>query len=222
MDLNELIAEIRDFEKVKDSLFVKLISADAQGSFPDNVPYTPFLDMAAVYCLRPDGGDNSEAFIRITRQMINEWGKCAEQLHDAAVYASEKRFPADIRPLQDVLQTSFGFSCHGDAPAIYVVTNKSMMFGASVILYPGIPEKIRKAVGGKYYLLPSSVHEFLAVPAETGMDPAELKKMVQEINATVVAPEDRLSDGVYEYVEELNGNGPRIERVVNVTEGNSF
>ena len=49
------------------------------------------------------------------------------------------------------------------------------------------------------YLLPSSVHEVIAIPASAAGDPKELPSLVQEINLTEVAPEEILSDCVYYY-----------------------
>lgn len=54
-------------------------------------------------------------------------------------------------------------------------------------------------VGNDFYILPSSVHEVLIVPKEAGMDFKDLEAMVQEVNATQVAPQDKLSDHVYQY-----------------------
>ena len=52
---------------------------------------------------------------------------------------------------------------------------------------------------GDFFILPSSIHELLVVPKQDGMDYSSLEAMVQEVNATQVAPEEKLSDHVYEY-----------------------
>ena len=52
---------------------------------------------------------------------------------------------------------------------------------------------------GDYYILPSSIHEVLIVPATCGLDRDELKEMVCTVNRDQVAPEDQLSDEVYFY-----------------------
>ena len=48
------------------------------------------------------------------------------------------------------------------------------------------------------YLLPSSIHELIAVSADT-MTPLELADMVEEINQMEVGIGDRLSNQVYHY-----------------------
>lgn len=74
-------------------------------------------------------------------------------------------------------------------------------FGASAIYRGGVAEKIKKVVGD-YYLLPSSVCEWIVVPKSSGIEVDALKDMVYEANRTVVDKCDLLSDGVYEWAED--------------------
>ena len=48
------------------------------------------------------------------------------------------------------------------------------------------------------YVLPSSIHEVIAVPTE-GYEPWSLTKMVGEINDKEVAEEEVLGDSIYRY-----------------------
>lgn len=82
---------------------------------------------------------------------------------------------------------------------MYVLSNDQKLNGAAVILNEKAMEDITEKIGGDFYVLPSSIHELLIVPKEEGMELADLEAMVQEVNATQVAPEDKLSDHVYEY-----------------------
>ena len=51
------------------------------------------------------------------------------------------------------------------------------------------------------YLLPSSIHEWIAISTEM-MDPKELAEMVQSVNAEQVELSERLSNNVYHYDKE--------------------
>ena len=55
-----------------------------------------------------------------------------------------------------------------------------------------------KMLGGDLYILPSSVHEVIVVPAVV-IDPTKAADMVREINQTVVEPREFLSDMVLKY-----------------------
>ena len=53
--------------------------------------------------------------------------------------------------------------------------------------------------GGDLYVIPSSVHEMLVLPADSDMLPDEIANIVQEVNQMAVQPEERLSNQVYRY-----------------------
>ena len=52
---------------------------------------------------------------------------------------------------------------------------------------------------GDFYILPSSIHEAIFIPASENVDAEELKTMVREVNETQVPKEDFLSNEVYFY-----------------------
>lgn len=56
-----------------------------------------------------------------------------------------------------------------DGPVMYVMTNPKKRFGAAVILQEKYLENVAEQIGGSYYILPSSIHELIAVGvADTG------------------------------------------------------
>ena len=57
-------------------------------------------------------------------------------------------------------------------------------------------------IGSDLYILPSSIHEVIAVSADFG-SPDELAEMVYEINMDQVDINDRLSNQVYCYDKDL-------------------
>lgn len=91
---------------------------------------------------------------------------------------------------------------------MYVATNKKKLYGAAVILSRKVLKDIQKKFNGEpYYILPSSVHEVICVPAnEDHLD--EYAAMVKEINETVVDRIDILSDDPI-YVDTRPKNGRR-------------
>ena len=68
-----------------------------------------------------------------------------------------------------------------DENCMYVITNESKLFGAASMLYEEPIHELAEQVGGDLYILPSSVHEVIAVPADFD-SPEELAEMVYEIN----------------------------------------
>ncbi len=89
-------------------------------------------------------------------------------------------------------------------PGLLVLTTARGRLGAASLYYPGIQARIGNAVGGDYYVLPSSVHEVLILPDAGGRSPRELAGMVRDINEREVAPGERLGNRVLEYRADLD------------------
>ena len=80
---------------------------------------------------------------------------------------------------------------------LYILSNEMGVNGASALLYPGMPEIIRDKLQQNYYLLPSSIHEFLIVPENEFLNRENLRSMVKEVNETHIRREELLSDHIY-------------------------
>lgn len=74
--------------------------------------------------------------------------------------------------------------------------NPGKMNGAASIFYDEALAGLAEQVGTDLFILPSSVHECIAVSTEMGT-PEMLAEMVQEVNGTQVSEEEQLSDHVY-------------------------
>ena len=78
-------------------------------------------------------------------------------------------------------------------------------------------DQAAERAGGDFYILPSSIHEVLIVPDNGEMGLKDLEAMVKEVNATQVAPADKLrrtSDS-----RSSSGAGLGIWGAINLMEG---
>lgn len=96
-------------------------------------------------------------------------------------------------------QMSDSFQAEGEKIPMYVLTNKQKLQGAACMLYPGVLKGFGEKMGQDFYVLPSSVHEVILVPALPVTGPEILKDIVSDINRTQVAPDEVLADSVYFY-----------------------
>ena len=85
-----------------------------------------------------------------------------------------------------------------DGMKSYVLTNTNL--ASSKISLEELDEAAKK-MNGDFYILPSSIHELLAVPVSTA-EIEELRQMVKEVNDNEVAPEEILGYEVYRYNRE--------------------
>ena len=80
----------------------------------------------------------------------------------------------------------------------YIITNKKMNCGASAVYSYGLHDQIKELIGD-FLLLPSSIHEFIAVPKD---DYETYKSMVMEVNHTVISDDEFLSDDIFELKDD--------------------
>ena len=98
----------------------------------------------------------------------------------------------------DEISKELGFD---DEFGMYLVSNEYNIQGATNMVYDDVLYEASGKLGENVYVLPSSIHEFLLVPASMG-EPDELSKMVTEINREHVSQVDRLSNQVFYYDRE--------------------
>lgn len=82
-------------------------------------------------------------------------------------------------------------------PQMLILSNETKFNGAAAITNKAVLDLACNKLGAEMiYILPSSVHEVLAVAMG---DPDDLRNMVCEVNDTKVLPQERLSYNVYKY-----------------------
>ena len=176
-----------DYEDIKDKVGVRLLPASVQTDVYVSAAEYGFEDLILVpYVLDLCKMDDGTANARVTNSLLEYWGVTADEVMAQGI----SNLDFKILSMGDML----GFPVM-DVP-MTVVTNESMICGASSII--AAREKLAEMFPDGYMVLPSSKHELIVVPKNIS-DKQGLLEMVMEINATVVAESDKLSDNVYEF-----------------------
>ncbi|MBR5356436.1 MAG: hypothetical protein IK121_05910, partial [Lachnospiraceae bacterium] len=88
-------------------------------------------------------------------------------------------------------------------PPLWVLSNFDLKrpYGASQILNIAVLNSIRKTFGSDYYMIPSSIHEWILAPCDIFGDGAEeeLLDLCSSINVSDVQPEDVLGSFILKY-----------------------
>lgn len=203
------VAALTDYDQMKDKLVMEVVSAEANADMLDKVPHQQMEDMAVVYRFELDSNDDGRATILVTNQLIETMGVTPEQLHADAMENAPELKPAVIKGMSEVMAEMMGVSTEDLAmmgmpmdPAdeqMFVASVPDKIHGAGVLAYQDFMDQAAERAGGDFFILPSSIHEVLIVPDNGNMSLSDLEAMVKEVNATQVAPEDKLTDSVYHY-----------------------
>ena len=112
----------------------------------------------------------------------------------------KEKFVEDLKDRLDEQAEMMGiFPVAPEDEKIFVATVPDKVHGAGVLAYQNFMDQAAERAGGDFYILPSSIHEVLIVPDNGEMGLKDLEAMVKEVNATQVAPADKLTDSVYHY-----------------------
>ncbi len=199
-----------------DNVVTRVVNSDKNYDMLLNAPYKSikgFNDLVLVGRLEVTMPDGHQGSILVTEDILSRVGVSAKEMFDMAQSNTERLHPAKIQSMSSQLAELTGMPefVFEDTPPMYVVSNVGNTNGANVLTYDGIFERIRSELGGDFYILPSSIHEFIVLPKSFGKEIGEenLNNMVREINAAVVSPEEVLSDSIYSY----NSNTKAISTV---------
>lgn len=207
-DVKEAIV---DFTNVKDKIFVAFINKQRNAEKLLNIPYTEMEDLAVIYKVMLTSSKKGAATITISNPMMEQWGITKEELHALSVENSRRILPPEVLPLGKMVEKIMrlnGMSGEQldeidelftpEEIPMFVITNDLKLNGAASIYYSDVLEKIAEKLRDDLYILPSSIHEVIAIPLKYG-DLESLSTMVKEVNSTQVAEEEQLSDNVYLY-----------------------
>lgn len=182
-----------NFEEIRDNIrtiFAKgneEIRKDATPYGFEGLELTPIIDF---------GTDDGVNFVtaKIKKELLELWNMTESEVIEIGL----NNLTYNITSLGELIGRMMGMEDdYPETPDMYVVSNGSNYKGASSVI-PATKELMERFPDG-YMVLPSSIHEVIVVPKGT-MDGETLNEMVIQVNAEVVAEEDRLSDDVYEFV----------------------
>lgn len=208
------------FDAMKDFILFRLVNKEKNAKLLETCPYIDYLDLAITFhCLIQEEAE-AIGTIRITNEHMELWKVTPEILLQYAMKNTPSLMPPLLRRMEEVLKeilTSEDISMSKDQIQIelerldqteqsqedntdmYILSNTKGINGASCILYPDVIRNFARLLQCDIYLLPSSIHEIILLPAQSFYEKWQLEAMVQEINQNEVPYEEVLSDHVYYY-----------------------
>lgn len=202
----------RYFEHVRDKICYRLIRQEGNEELLRDIPYLEFLDLALCFFYAYRDEQLGEGSILIYNSHLQSWGVKTAELLRAAERNTEKLFPWECIPMEELLADMPGVSVPTETEAdgrlkkdllpevpMRVLTNQRRIYGAVCMLYPDVLEGLAAKEQRSLYILPSSVHETILLPETGEENAAEMRKMIKEVNHAHVAPEEVLSDNLYYY-----------------------
>lgn len=213
------VTTVTDFNKCRNKIMPRLIGAEENSEILKVRPHIRIEDLAVTFCI--DLGENKDGLMSVPVQfeLMETWNVTADQLYEIALENLTKADIGVFTPMREILfagmLSELKEICHGDEEEarrkldqmipdnnLWVLTNKRRVNGANMLLDRSVMEDVIKEVGTDFFILPSSIHECIILPADSDMNSQQLEAMVCEVNETQVEKEERLSNSVYRYTLE--------------------
>ena len=206
------MGSLKDFERLKDRIFYKLVSYERNMELLKDIPYVAYLDLAVVFYVLIDRNEKGQSIALIHQSEMVVWRTDTETLYQLAKENTPRLFPPSIEPMSDIMQRiakeSMGEQYRDQildglfSKQLYVLSNENGTNGAAVILYEGVLKDFADIVESDLVIVPSSIHETLIIPYKKGVDIESMRETVIHTNQTEVPRSDILSDSVYRYNRE--------------------
>lgn len=205
-----------EWETMKNNVFLRLINRDKNKELLEKVPYMEFMDLAIVYFYAITISDGVQGTLVLTKEHQELFGITSEELHRVAEKNTRQQYPVKVYQMKDlVANVRKTLEIEVVEPVVeenfmYVLSNQTGLFGAISMFFQEELKKLSERVGHNLYILPSSIHEVIAVPDYNVVLPEKFLEIVNSINIAQVQETEILSDSVYYYdkvVERLKRIG---------------
>lgn len=205
-----------DYEWIRKRIAFKLVNREKNHELLKEVPYIPFLNLAVLFFCTIQNEWIGNGTVLVRNHHLKMWNVNQEKLFEDARRNTPISYPAKSYGMSDLL-AEITEACPDlrengaeeekrkeELIPMCILTNEQKTYGASVLLYEELLRKTADQMESDLVILPSSIHEVIAVPVADAAEAVSMEGMVREINQTQVDVEDVLSDQVY-YYERATG-----------------
>lgn len=194
-----------DRKFILDHVEYQLVNAERNAEKLKDIPGKKIADLVAIYRVVVSAGEDGMMSYVLTKVILDRSGISFEELDEAAKKNTEKS-GFSVRTMSEVMCELMGVNVgqeieEPDGPQMYILTNARKLHGANIMLYKEYLEIAAEKMNGDFYIIPSSIHELIAVPVSAqGLE--ELREMVKKANDNQLTPEEILGYEVYRYNRE--------------------
>lgn len=219
---NDVVSQISDINTVSSRIVFRLINRSLNKERLSEVPHIIIENMAKVYFIVLDINVDVVSSIMITNDLLSLWNMSPEKVDELSNINTPKLLPSIIKNMnecicdilsdqkeeltkeedehfEDFLNDFMKDMTSRDNENMYVLSNNKGINGAGTILYPNVLQELASKLNSDLYILPSSIHEVILLPARPRMSSRDLREMVIDVNSSQVAPEEVLSNEIYYY-----------------------
>lgn len=201
--------ELMDYDTAKSRLFVRLINYDRNADILRDVVHKTLGDIVFTVYAIVDENEFGIVSTKVLKSMVKKWDKNEDDIFNEAIKNTYYLTPPRIYKWEGVLcdESYAGESFMNDEDIcdldksfsgnILSTTRKTN--GAVAVFLPGVAEKISEMLNSDFYMVFTSIHEVMIHSTGSGVDPKDLKLVLQDTLREVTPSSDYLTEKIYKY-----------------------
>lgn len=201
--------ELMDYDTAKSRLFVRLINYDRNADILRDVVHKTLGDIVFTVYAIVDENEFGIVSTKVLKSMVKKWDKNEDDIFNEAIKNTYYLTPPRIYKWEGVLcdESYAGESFMNDEDIcdldksfsgnILSTTRKTN--GAIAVFLPGVAEKISEMLNSDFYMVFTSIHEVMIHSTGSGVDPKDLKLVLQDTLRKVTPSSDYLTEKIYKY-----------------------
>lgn len=201
--------ELMDYDTAKSRLFVRLINYDRNADILRDVVHKTLGDIVFTVYAIVDENEFGIVSTKVLKSMVKKWDKNEDDIFNEAIKNTYYLTPPRIYKWEGVLcdESYAGESFMNDedicdldksfSENILSTTRKTN--GAVAVFLPGVAEKIAELLDSDFYMVFTSIHEVMIHSTGSGVDPKDLKLVLQDTLRKATPSSDYLTEKIYKY-----------------------
>lgn len=187
-------------------IFFHLRSKERNADIIDLLPHREYMGMLVTYRYIPANDINPVNSKPVYCDFCSSQAISEEELYKLSVTGLDNFFVPSLYALSDFASELKGgavakslYNATDLPTGVYLCTNQFRLYGAHFLCDNKILKNFAASFNSSYYILPSSIHEFLLVPTASGQSPEYLQNTLCSLNKEEMSSINVLSDDLLFY-----------------------
>ena len=201
--------ELMDYDTAKSRLFVRLINYDRNADILRDVVHKTLGDIVFTVYAIVDDNEFGIVSTKVLKSMVKKWDKNEDDIFNEAIKNTYYLTPPRIYKWEGVLcdESYAGESFMNDEDICDLdksfsgntLSTTRKTNGAIAVFLPGVAERIAELLDSDFYMVFTSIHEVMIHSTGSGVDPKDLKLVLQDTLRKVTPSSDYLTEKIYKY-----------------------
>lgn len=201
--------ELMDYDTAKSRLFVRLINYDRNADILRDVVHKTLGDIVFTVYAIVDENEFGIVSTKVLKSMVKKWDKNEDDIFNEAIKNTYYLTPPRIYKWEGVLcdESYAGESFMNDEDICDLdksfsgntLSTTRKTNGAIAVFLPGVAERIAELLDSDFYMVFTSIHEVMIHSTGSGVDPKDLKLVLQDTLRKVTPSSDYLTEKIYKY-----------------------